>query len=86
MKVFIAGIGSSDGGHYSLEVFSNATDARDYVEDMLEDHPGEREWSTQPVIDHSPGEGLEANGEQLYYGFERYWKGFIKETEVKTEC
>lgn len=83
MRVYVAGLGLSEGGHFSIEVFAEANDARDYVEELLEDHPGERKWSSEKVIGHDvENSSLTDEGERLYYGFEHDTKGFIMEKEV----
>lgn len=82
--VYLAGLGISSGGVFSLQVFSEVNDAKEYVEEQLEDYDDqEREWSTEPVIDHHPGEGLSSPGKRMYYGFEKFRKGFIQEKELK---
>lgn len=80
--VYLAGLGLSEGGKYSLKIFDDVNDAKDYVEGFFEDSDDERKWSTEPVIDHTPGKGVSQVGEAMYYGFEKSRKGFIEERAI----
>jgi hypothetical protein len=82
MKVYVAGLGLSSGGHFS-QVFRSEQKAREYVEGLFEDDVSDREWSWEKVIDQDPDAGLSVEGERLYYGFEKDRKGFIMEKEVE---
>jgi len=81
--VYIAGLGLSEGGKFSIDVFTDINEARDYVEEFFEDSALDREWSTEPIIEQEPGESLSVSGEALYYGFEKRKKGFIEERELE---